>query len=201
MPSYMSNSRATQRFLSVIALSLLATSLPAVGATVRKARVALTTPKPVSVNNSIIPLPLQPIVPASQRLCTARTPSGLGYTILRAGPGSKPAATDTVLVNYVGYLAATGSVFDQAMQTPMPLDGVIPGFSEGIRLAGKAAIVRICIPAALGSGAQATGPIPANSDLVFQVELLDFKSLAEIEDLSKAQAAEPESQKGVTSKP
>jgi len=171
---------------SMMALSLLA-PLPAEGATARRA--SATAPKPVVADNIIIPLPLAPIVPAAQRLCTARTPSGLGYTMLRPGSGAKPAADATVLVNYIGYLAATGAVFDQGMQTPMPVGAVIPGFSQGLQLLAKGSIVRLCIPAAMGYGAQASGPIPANSDLVFQVELLDFKTAAEMADMTKARAA------------
>ena len=68
----------------------------------------------------------------------------------------------------------------------MPVGGVIPGFSEGVQLLGRGGVVRICIPAALGYGAQASGPIPANADLVFQIELLDFKTAAEIDAMRKA---------------
>ncbi|WP_230480859.1 FKBP-type peptidyl-prolyl cis-trans isomerase [Sphingomonas sp. Leaf21] len=135
-------------------------------------------------------MPLNPIVPAAQRVCTLRTPAGLGYTVLRPGTGALPAADATVLVNYIGYLSATGAVFDQAMQTPMPVGEVIPGFSQGLQLIGRGGILRLCIPAALGYGAQESGPIPANSDLVFQVEMLDFKSAAEIAEMRKAAAAE-----------
>ncbi len=136
---------------------------------------------------AIIPLPLAPVVPAVQRSCAVRTPSGLGYTILRAGTGAKPAAADTVLVNYIGYLAATGAVFDQGMQSPLPVSGVIPGFAEGLQLLPRTGVVRLCIPAALGYGAQASGPIPASSDLVFQVELLDFKTPTELAEMRKGQ--------------
>lgn len=155
------------RFLAV--MTVLATSLPAEGATVRKGRVVA---KPTG-STAIIPLPLQPIVPTAQRLCAAKTPSGLGYTILRAGVGAKPAKDASVVLNYIGYLAATGAVFDQGMSVPMKLDQVIAGFSEGVQLTGKTGVVRLCIPAAMGYGAQATGPIPANSALVFQVELIE----------------------------
>ena len=172
----------------LLALSLLAPPLLAAGAPAR--HVPVTAPKPIGADNGIIALPLTPIVPAAQRLCTARTPSGLGYTMLRPGAGAKPAGDATVLVNYIGYLAATGAVFDQGMQTPMPVGQVIPGFSQGLQLLGKGGIVRLCIPASLGYGAQASGPIPANSDLVFQVELLDFKSAAEMADIAKAHATE-----------
>ncbi|MCT8002036.1 FKBP-type peptidyl-prolyl cis-trans isomerase [Sphingomonas sanguinis] len=142
--------------------------------------------KPVAPNDTIIPLPLTPIVPAGQRLCASRTPSGLGYSILRPANGPKPSADDTVLVNYIGYLSATGTVFDQSMQSPMPVGGVIPGFSEGLQLIGRGGVVRLCVPSALGYGAQASGPIPANSDLIFQIEMLDFKTAAEIAEMRRA---------------
>jgi len=139
--------------------------------------------------SGIIPLPLQPVVPAAQRACTAKTPSGLGYAVLQPGTGPKAAATDFVLVNYIGYLAATGAVFDQNQSAPMQADGVIPGFGEGLGLIQRGAIYRLCIPAALGYGAAASGPIPANSDLVFQVELLDSRTAAEVEAMRKQYAA------------
>lgn len=146
------------------------------------------------VASPVIPLPLNPVVDAAHRACTAKTASGLGYTVLKAAAAdaAKPAKTDIVLINYLGYLAADGAVFDQAMQTPMPASDVIAGFSEGLTLAAKGSVVRLCIPSALGYGASGSGPIPANSDLVFQVELIDFKSRAEIEAMRKeAETAVP----------
>lgn len=191
--------RAIRRSASLIALSLLA---PPVLASVAKAPHAVTAvPRPIAADNNVIPLPLAPIVPASQRLCAARTPSGLGYTMLRPGMGAKPAGDATVLVNYIGYLATTGAVFDQGMQTPMPVGEVIPGFSQGLQLLSKGGIVRLCIPASLGYGAQTSGPIPANSDLIFQVELLDFKTAAEMADMAKARAAEAGAQQNAPSQP
>jgi len=181
-------SRTIRRSASLIALPFLALPLLAAAAPARHSPVA--APKPFATDNSIIPLPLMPIVPAAQRSCTARTPSGLGYTMLRAGSGAKPAGDATVLVNYIGYLNANGAVFDQGTQAPMPVGEVIAGFSQGLQLLSKGGIVRLCIPAAMGYGAQASGPIPANSDLVFQVELLDFKTAAEMADMAKAHAAE-----------
>jgi FKBP-type peptidyl-prolyl cis-trans isomerase FkpA len=186
--------RAMPRLIFWISLPLLATPLPAGAQAVREAKSAVASPKPAEPNTGVIPLPLMPIVPASQRACAAKTPSGLGYTMLRAGTGAQPTGADTVLVNYVGYLAATGAVFDQNMQTPMPVGGVIPGFSEGLQLLSKTGIVRLCIPAAMAYGAQASETIPANADLVFQVELIDFKTAAEIAEMRKAQAAQPPGQ-------
>lgn len=184
---------------SLMALALMAPPLLAAAATPRRTPVAAA--KPAAADSSIIPLPLNPIVPAAQRSCAARMPSGLGYTMLRPGAGARPGADATVLVNYIGYLAASGAVFDQNMQTPMPVGQVIPGFSQGLQLLAKGGIARLCIPASLGYGAQASGPIPANSDLVFQVELLDFRTAAEMADMAKARAAETGTQQEAAPQP
>ena len=176
-------------------LPLVAIAMPADAAPTRRTAPPAAASKPVVADNSIIPLPLTPVVPAAQHVCAGRTPSGLGYTMLRQGTGTKPAATDTVLVNYIGYLATSGTVFDQGMRSPLSLDGVIPGFSQGLQLVARTGVVRLCIPAALGYGAQASGPIPPNADLVFQIELLDFKTAAELETLRGGQAAPAASDK------
>ncbi len=135
------------------------------------ALVAAAAPKLV---RTLIPLPLKQIIPAGQRVCNAKTTSGLGTLQLRAGAAARPAASDGVRVNYIGYLAATGEVFDQGMGVEFPVQGVIPGVSEGLQTMGKGGVSRLCIPAALGYGAKGGGPIPANADLVFQVELADI---------------------------
>jgi len=168
--------------LALAAASLLVVPAHAAAAPKAKAKVA------AKAINTIIPLPLKPIVAAGQRVCAATAANGLGSTMLRAATGPKPVAADYVLVNYIGYLASTGAVFDQGMEAGFPVGRVIPGFAQGLQLLSKGGVVRLCIPAALGYGARASGPIPANSDLVFQVELVDFKTAAEVEVLRKAQA-------------
>jgi FKBP-type peptidyl-prolyl cis-trans isomerase FkpA len=183
-------SRLMRRLAAAVLLSSVVASLPADGA-VRRAKARTTAPKPTIPSTAIIALPLNPVVPAGQRLCMNRTPSGLGYAMLRPGSGAKPAASDVVLVNYVGYLAATGAVFDQGMGSALQVDGVIPGFAEGLRMMNKSGVARFCIPAALGYGATASGPIPANADLVFQVELVDFKTAADVDAMGKTQTAAP----------
>ena len=92
---------------------------------------------------------------------------------LRAGTGGSPTDSDVVIVNYEGRLL-DGSVFDSNPRAPLPVDGLIPGFTEGLKRMQKGGQYRLTIPAALGYGDQAQGPIPANSDLVFTVELIDF---------------------------
>ncbi len=144
-----------------------------------------------AVVDPIIALPLRPIVPAAQRNCTAKSTSGLGYSVLKAADGPKVGATDYVLVDYIGYLTATGAVFDQNQRAPLNVENVIPGFSEGLQMMPRGSVYRFCIPAAIGYGAQASGPIPANSDLVFQVQLLDSKTVAEVAAMQKQAPAAP----------
>lgn len=146
--------------------------------------------KPPVPSVQAIPLPLNPIVSAAQRLCTAKVASGLGTMNLKPADGAKPAKADYALVNYIGYLATTGAVFDQSMQAAFPVEGVIPGFSEGLQMMAKGSTWRFCVPAALGYGGEASGSIPANSDLVFQVELVDFKTAAEVEAMRAAQGGQ-----------
>tara|TARA_R110000796_G_scaffold8843_8_gene28802 strand:- start:19485 stop:20108 length:624 start_codon:yes stop_codon:yes gene_type:complete len=111
------------------------------------------------------------------------TASGLQYKVIKAGEGDSPTATDTALVKYEGRLR-DGSIFDANEQTPMPVGGVIPGFSEALQLMKKGGEYRIWIPSELAYGEASPGPeLPANSLLIFDVTLLDFISAAQMEEL------------------
>lgn len=103
------------------------------------------------------------------------TASGLQYKVLAPGKGgAKPTDADVTLINYEGKLT-NGTTFDKSEQpTPMPVKGVVPGFSEALKLMTKGGKYRLWIKPSLGYGAAAKGPIPANSVLVFDVELIDF---------------------------
>lgn len=105
------------------------------------------------------------------------TASGLQYQVLTPGKGGPhPTDSDVALINYEGKLL-NGTTFDKSQQpTPMPVTGVVPGFSEALKLMPKGAKYRFWIKPSLAYGDKATGPIPANSILVFDVELLDFLS-------------------------
>lgn len=112
------------------------------------------------------------------------TESGLQYKVLEEGTGASPTTSDIALVGYKGTLL-DGTVFDENPQAPMPVDGVVPGFSEGLQKMKKGGKYRLWIPAALGYGDQAAGPIPAGSVLVFDVTLHDFRSKAELMKLQQ----------------
>ncbi|MCL2834755.1 MAG: FKBP-type peptidyl-prolyl cis-trans isomerase [Treponema sp.] len=105
------------------------------------------------------------------------TASGLEYEVLVQGSGPKPAVTDTVQVNYEGTLT-DGTVFDSSYARGEPiefaLNGVIPGWTEGVQLMNVGSTYMLYIPSDLGYGSYPAGDIPPNSVLIFKVELLDI---------------------------
>lgn len=107
------------------------------------------------------------------------TASGLQYRVLRQGAGPRPQSSDRVRVNYQGSLL-DGKVFDSSYERGEPvdfaLDKVIAGWTEGLALMPIGSKYRFWIPSELAYGEKGTpgGPIPPNSALVFDVELLDI---------------------------
>ena len=98
------------------------------------------------------------------------TASGLQYRVITEGAGDAPKATDTVKVHYEGRLIS-GDVFDSSIArgepVSFPLNGVIPGWSEGVQLMKVGSKFEFTIPSALAYGPSGTGPIPPNSFYLF----------------------------------
>jgi len=110
------------------------------------------------------------------------TASGLQYLVVAKGKdakAAKPKATDTVKANYTGKLV-DGTVFDSSEQhggpATFPLNQVIPGWTEGVQLMAVGDKFRFFVPADLGYGASEAGPIPPNSTLIFDVELVSIEA-------------------------
>ena len=105
------------------------------------------------------------------------TASGLQYKVLKEGKGKSPKATDTVEVHYRGTLL-DGTEFDSSYKRgqtiEFPLNGVIPGWTEGVQLMKEGAKYQFTIPSKLAYGERGTpgGPIPPNATLIFEVELI-----------------------------
>lgn len=104
------------------------------------------------------------------------TPSGLQYKILNPGNNVKPTANDKVKVHYVGKLV-DGTKFDSSYDRnepiEFPLNGVIPGWTEGMQFIGEGGKIILYIPYSLGYGERGSPPvIPPYSTLIFEVELL-----------------------------
>ncbi len=112
------------------------------------------------------------------------TASGLMIQTVKPGKGPSPTDSDVTLVDYKGSLRG-GKQFDAAERTPLPVAGMIPGFTEALKLMQTGGAYKFCIPPALGYGAQANERIPANSVLFFEVNLLDFRSQAEIQAMQQ----------------
>ncbi len=108
-------------------------------------------------------------------------PSGLQYKILKEGTGNFPNATDTVTVHYKGMLM-DGTVFDSSIDRgqpiSFPLDQVIKGWTEGVQKCKIGGKINLFIPSDLAYGDRATGPIPAGSLLIFEVELIKATPVA-----------------------
>lgn len=106
-----------------------------------------------------------------------KTDSGLMYIVKKEGEGASPKQGATVSVHYTGKLL-DGQVFDSSVQRGEPIEfpvgagRVIPGWDEGIMMMKQGGTRTLIIPPQLGYGSRGVGPIPANSWLVFDVELV-----------------------------
>ncbi|MBP2845062.1 FKBP-type peptidyl-prolyl cis-trans isomerase [Dickeya oryzae] len=123
-----------------------------------------------------------------------KTESGLLYQVEKEGTGAAPKDSDTVVVNYKGTLV-DGTEFDNSYKRGEPLsfrlDGVIPGWTEGLKHVKKGGKIKLVIPPALAYGEAGVPGIPANSTLVFDVELLDIKSDADAKGAAAPKAEKP----------
>jgi FKBP-type peptidyl-prolyl cis-trans isomerase FkpA len=125
------------------------------------------------------------------------TPSGLQFRTVQAGAGPQIKAIDGVLIEYEGRLPG-GTVFDSSEgrgPTPMIAGQVIPGFAEALTKMQKGGRYRIHIPAKLGYGSSppAGSPIPPNSDLEFDVHVVQIvPNAALMQGAQQPTGAQPE---------
>src|SRR5476651_1937229 len=122
------------------------------------------------------------------------TPSGVLYKVEKPGTGKAPTNSDTVVVNYKGTLVG-GAEFDNSYKRGEPLsfrlDGVIPGWTEGLKEIHKGGKIELVIPPEQAYGKTGVPGIPANSTLIFEVELLDIKPVAKPAEDAKPAAEQP----------
>lgn len=106
---------------------------------------------------------------------------GVTVETVTEGEGPSPSAEDFVLINYRGMLD-DGTVFDEGERVPMEVGTVVPGFAEGLQQmqAGGSYILRI--PSDKAYGREGGGDvIPPDADLTFEVDLLEFRTRAQVE--------------------
>lgn len=105
------------------------------------------------------------------------TPTGLKYVMVQDGSGVNPGPTDVVTVQYIGNLE-NGVQFDSSVDrgepASFPLNQVIPGWTEGLQYMKPGGVAVFYIPSELAYGERDLGIIPANSPLIFWVQLLDI---------------------------
>ncbi len=126
-----------------------------------------------------------------------KSPTGIGFKMIKKGEGKKPTEGQTIYVNYAGFLE-NGELFDTSYSEvakvfgkfdenraaandykPFPFpygqkQGLIPGFLEGIEQMNFGDRVLVFIPAALGYGEKGAGNlIPPNANLIFAIEILE----------------------------
>jgi len=134
----------------------------------------------------------------AQSATAKQLPSGLKMLVLKEGDGEKPKIGQKVDVMYSGYLP-DGSLFESNYEEiaksygkyderraqgggymPAPMtyannSGLVAGFEEGLLTMKVGDKVRLFIPSHMGWGEQGAGPIPPNSDVIFDVELTGIK--------------------------
>lgn len=115
----------------------------------------------------------------AQREGVVTLPSGLQYEVIEEGDGATPGRRSTVVVHYSGTLI-DGTPFDSSHQrgepARFPVNRVIPGWTEALRLMQVGDKWRLFIPADLAYGDRGVGPVIApGSTLIFEVELLEVR--------------------------
>lgn len=103
------------------------------------------------------------------------TATGLQYQVLASGAGKTPGLGDSVRTHYHGTFI-DGRVFDSSVERGSPLEfpvtGVISGWTEALQLMKEGDKWRLFVPSELAYGSRGVGPIPGDTVLVFDVELL-----------------------------
>jgi FKBP-type peptidyl-prolyl cis-trans isomerase FkpA len=114
----------------------------------------------------------------AQRPGVIVTASGLQFEMLSEGDGEIPNIDSVVLVHYQGTTidgVEFDSTYEDGYPAEIPMDGVIPGWSEGLRMMREGSRAKLCIPPDLAYGERGIyGVVPPNSVLIFEVELLEI---------------------------
>ena len=111
----------------------------------------------------------------ANNITATKDPSGLYYQVITAGTGDYPTANSLITGSYTGKLL-NGTVFDSGPISNAALTSFIPGWQIGIPHINTGGRILLLIPSALGYGNAASGSIPANSVLIFTVDLTGFSN-------------------------
>ena len=121
-------------------------------------------------------------------------PSGLQYKVVKEGTGNTPVSTDKVKTHYRGTLI-NGTEFDSSYKrnkpAEFPVTGVIKGWTEALQLMKEGGKWELYIPANLAYGQRGRPSIPANSTLIFEIELLEIVKADPAKAADPSKAAKP----------
>ena len=108
-------------------------------------------------------------------ITAVKDPSGLRYVISNEGDAARACLEKRILVTYSGKLMTNGTVFDSNTDgLVFNLSGLILGWQIGLLKVGRGGKITLYIPSVYGYGSQGSSKIPANSNLIFDVTLVDF---------------------------
>ena len=128
-------------------------------------------------------------------LAWAAMPALPSVKVEREGEGPMATLDDVVFINYKGTLP-DGKVFDQN-QAPLPVRGVVPGFSMALQQMQKGGKYKIVIPSELAYGKDGSGPIPPNTDIAFDIDVLEvmnaqqFQMMQQMQQMQQMQGGAP----------
>lgn len=112
---------------------------------------------------------------AANNITATKDPSGVYYQVITPGTGAYPNANSLITVNYTGKLL-NGTVFDSGNLPSTALNTLVKGWQYGIPHINTGGRILLLIPSALGYGNSAQGSIPANSVLIFTIDLTGFSN-------------------------
>ena len=139
------------------------------------------------------------VIAAGVALSWKSMPALVKVQTVHAGEGASPGMGDVAIINYKGTLK-DGTVFDEQQNAPLPLQGVVPGFTKALMQMQAGGKYHVIIPAKLGYGDHQVGPIPPNSDLTFDIDLLQFMPVQEFQQrmqmMRQMQQQQMQQQKG-----
>jgi len=111
---------------------------------------------------------------AANNLTTKELDKGVHIVINEPGNDTKPHINSRVVVNYVGKLT-NGNQFDANSNIEFQLSGLIEGWRIGLKEIGEGGSCKLIVPPGAGYGGQVSPKIPANSVLVFDMDLIEVK--------------------------
>jgi len=111
----------------------------------------------------------------ANNITATKDPSGVYYQVIASGTGAYPTANSLITAAYTGKLL-NGTVFDSGNIPSSPLSGYIQGWQIGIPHINTGGRILLLIPSALAYGNAAKGSIPANSVLIFTIDLTGFSN-------------------------